>query len=568
MKNRLPMFTSVAAVVVFLIAVTFVTVGVLHATGRAKAASPAVAITGLHVSGNKLVNGNGQTIRLLGVDKSGAEFTCLDGGITTVFDTPVDANSVAAMTTWDINAVRVPLNEDCWLGINGEPAAAYTAAQYQQAIVNYVGMLNADNLIPILDLHWNAPGSTIASAQQAMPDSDHAPAFWTSVANTFKNNSSVIFDLYNEPHTASWSCWLNGGSGSNCNDVGFPAAGMQSLVNTVRATGATNPIMLGGLAWANDLSQWLQNKPTDPLNNLIASFHVYNFNNCNNTTCWNTYVAPVAAQVPIITGEMGENECGHSFIDQVMAWLDSENISYLAWTWNAWSCTGGSVLISDLNGTPTAYGAGYKAHLLALAGNVTPTPPNGTATPTSPASTPTATPISATVTPTPPVTPTPTPPLTPTATPTGAATATPTPPPTATPTQPPPTPTPSSGGNGVTATGVVASSSPYYSEEDVKLSGTGSITAMTLTITVQKTSGVVYNGSYFTYGGVTLTHTDNGTTITYTFTLSAGQTLPANTNLLGAAQFGGNGTAHSTTGDTWSLTTTSNGATNTLSGHF
>jgi len=120
----------------------------------------------------------------------------------------------------------------------------------------------------------------------------------------------------------------------------------------------------------------------------------------------------------------------------------------------------------------------------------------------------------------------------------------------------------------VTATGVVASNSPYYGEEDVKFNGTASITAMTITITVQKTTGVVYNGMYVTFGGVTTTHTDNGTTITYTFTLSAGQTLPANTNLMAAAQFGGNGTAHSTTGDLWSITSTSGGATNTLSGHF
>ena len=47
-----------------------------------------------------------------------------------------------------------------------------------------------------------------------MPDADHAPDFWTSVANTFKNNSAVIFDLYNEPYldnnqdtTAGWECW-------------------------------------------------------------------------------------------------------------------------------------------------------------------------------------------------------------------------------------------------------------------------------------------------------------------------------------------------------------------------
>src|SRR5215472_7355809 len=111
-----------------------------------------------------------------------------------------------------------------------------------------------------------------------MPDLNHDPTFWTSVANTFKSNSSVLFDLFNEPFTSSWSCWLNGSTAANaspCNDVGFAAAGMQNLVNTVRATGATNIIMLGGLAYSNDLSGWLANEPTDPLNNLVAAQHIY-----------------------------------------------------------------------------------------------------------------------------------------------------------------------------------------------------------------------------------------------------------------------------------------------------
>lgn len=86
--------------------------------------------------------------------------------------------------------------------------------------------------------------------------------------------------------------------------------------------------------------------------------------------------------------------------------------------------------------------------------------------------------------------------------------------------------------------------------------------------TVQKTTGVSYNGMYVTFGGVTTTHTDNGSTITYTYTLNSGQTVSPSTNLLAAAQFGGNGTAHSTTGDTWSITTTSGGTINTTSGHF
>jgi endoglucanase len=169
-----------------------------------------------------------------------------------------------------------------------------------------------------------------------------------------------------------------------------------------------------------------------------------------------------------------------------------------------------------------------------------------------------------------PVLPTPTPrpgtptPVLPTPTP---RPGTPTPIP-STPTPIPNTPTPTPSGNGVTATGVVASSSPYFSEEDVKFNNTSSITAMTITITVQKTTSVTYSSMYGTFGSLTMTHTDNGSTITYTYTLNSGQTIAAGTNRLVAAQFSGNGTAHSTTGDTWSITTTSGGKTNTLSGHF
>ena len=38
------------------------------------------------------------------------------------FDGPTDSGSVTALQSWHINMVRVPINEDCWLGINGLPA--------------------------------------------------------------------------------------------------------------------------------------------------------------------------------------------------------------------------------------------------------------------------------------------------------------------------------------------------------------------------------------------------------------------------------------------------------------
>lgn len=126
--------------------------------------------------------------------------------------------------------------------------------------------------------------------------------------------------------------------------------------------------LVDGIAYSNDLSGWLEHKPTDPAGNLAAAWHVYNFNVCSTSSCWDAQLAPVAAEVPLVAGEIGENTCSHGFIDSVMKWLDAHQASYLGWTWNTWNCASGPALISSYDGTPTAFGAGLRDHLAALAG--------------------------------------------------------------------------------------------------------------------------------------------------------------------------------------------------------
>jgi hypothetical protein len=326
----------------------------------------------LHVAGNRLVNSRGRPVVLHGVNRSGTEFLCVQGH--GIFDGPTDQASISAMKAWGINAVRIPLNEGCW---NGESYVdpAYAGASYQNAIKAYVRLLNANGMVVILDLHWSDGRypvhclSAEARCLKPMPDQAQAMPFWASVASTFKGNDSVIFDLFNEPfperashsEAAGWQCWRDGGT---CPGISYPVAGMQSLVNAVRATGARNVIMLGGLAYANDLTGWLANEPADPDHNLAASWHSYNFNSCSNITCWTSEVAPVMTQVPVVAGEIGENTCASGYITALMNWLDSQSSSYLAWAWNAdFPCASGPSLITSYAGSPTPYGAGYRAHL-------------------------------------------------------------------------------------------------------------------------------------------------------------------------------------------------------------
>jgi endoglucanase len=333
----------------------------------------------LHVVGNKLVSAEGQQVVLHGVDRSGTEYQCVqDKGI---FDGPSDATSIDAMKAVGVNAVRVPLNEACWLG-DSYVNPAYSGAKYQAAIKSYVRLLNANGMNVILDLHWTngtytGPASACSTAeatcQKPMPDAAQAIPFWTSVASTFKGNDSVIFDLFNEPYpeqadhgnlAEGWQCWLKGG---NCAGISYPVAGMQSMVNAVRSTGASNVLMLGGLTWSNDLDGWLSHEPVDPDHNLAASWHSYNFNACSTQACWTSQIAPLIAKVPLIAGEIGENNCQDSYIASLTSWLNSEHASYLAWAWNTdFNCYSGPGLISNYNGAPTAYGAGYESDLHSL----------------------------------------------------------------------------------------------------------------------------------------------------------------------------------------------------------
>jgi len=334
-------------------------------------ASPQMAPI-LAVKGNHLVNQAGAIVRLTGVNRSGAEYACAEGW--GIWDGPTDTNTaIEAIVSWHVNAVRIPLNEDCWLGIN-HLKPIYSGARYRAAIADYVRRLERFGITPILNLHFSAPGTEVPNSQAPMADSDHSPAFWRSLATFFKNDHHLIFDLFNEPYpdrnqdtVAAWSCVLHGGS---CPGVPFQAAGMQQLVDVVRATGATQPLMIAGPQYAGDLDRWLQYEPYDPLHQLIASIHIYepDWAPCAAPACWNSHIAPVAAKVPVVEGEIGSINCTASSILPLLNWSDAHGVSYLAWAWNVGSCSSEPSLITSYDGTPTrTYGQGYRNHLAALA---------------------------------------------------------------------------------------------------------------------------------------------------------------------------------------------------------
>lgn len=319
------------------------------------------------VGGNHLVNDAGLSIHLRGVNRSGSEYKCLDG--SEVFEGPTDAASIEAIKSWHVNAVRVPLNESCWLGIEGI-APAVAGAVYRTAIRGYVERLEQAGLYVILDLQFGAPEGHIADSLLPMPDADHAPAFWRSVAGEYSDDRSVLFDLYNEPWPGvSWACW-EWGCDVYAEGIGwYRATGMAQLLEAVRSTGAKQPVLLSGLEWARDLSGWLAHQPDDPASALVASNHTYR----DLSVCYGkcrAVVEQVARVVPIVTAELGQIDCRHGYIDRYMRWADRHDVSYLAWAWDAEPgapCDSGPSLIEDYAGSPSGFGLGFREHLRRLA---------------------------------------------------------------------------------------------------------------------------------------------------------------------------------------------------------
>ena len=324
--------------------------------------------TALHVVGNQLLDGKGAIVHLHGVNRSGTEYACIqDFGI---FDGPNDDASVAAIASWHSNIVRVPLNEDCWLGINGVDPQ-YAGANYQSAIAAYVGLLHAHGMYAELSLIWAAPGTNQATDQPAAPDADHAPAFWSSLAAAFADDGDVILAPWGET-LVNADCFLNGGTcGATYGNASTPyaSAGMQQAVDLMRAAGYQGVIAIPGLSYANDLSQWLSHEPKDPRGQLVAEAHVYGKNACDTTSCFDTSLAPVAAAVPLIFGETGEtyddSDCGATYITTFLTWADAHGVGYEAWAWDTWGTCG--VLVSDYGGTPAnAYATYVKTHYLSF----------------------------------------------------------------------------------------------------------------------------------------------------------------------------------------------------------
>jgi len=322
-----------------------------------------VAAFGIKVASNKFTDLSGNVLQLQGENVTG--LTEGEPSMWDAFYNTTVATWSSAKRSWQMNVIRLPLNESSWR----TNATSRGGKKYQAILTAAVSNITAAGMYVILDLHWGSPNNYnggVANGQPGYLDADNSISFWSSVASAFKDNPAVIFELFNEPYADDASSWdstrlglLKSGGTFKFYDqvagkgapvdtgVTFQVAGHQQLVNAIRATGATNVILYSCPVWDSVPSQSLAVMPTDPLNQLGATVHYAKGTNADYTNILNAGIPIVMTEFYTMAGRGG------------YSWAQSNKIGYVMWGANNWGSA--STLASLVTNSPWSYNSDTAA---------------------------------------------------------------------------------------------------------------------------------------------------------------------------------------------------------------
>ncbi|HUD10392.1 MAG TPA: cellulase family glycosylhydrolase, partial [Candidatus Saccharimonadales bacterium] len=245
----------------------------------------------------------------------------------------------AAATDWNANIVRLQVAQEALF--NGTSTVDGTTGinmAYLTLINNLVTQANSLGMVATVTLQEEVDGS----GSFAFPTAS-STKFWTFMANYYKNNPEVFFDIYNEPSLDAnafpndnatqaesdiWNIWQNGGPADTESKSGTvntasttDYVGMQSLVNTIRAQGANNIIIAEGPDHDKDLTQLLVTSTNTVSHQLTGSNIAYgvepNLRDDNTQALQYARFGQVDATVPVVP---------EAFLDAYMVdtcWKDS-----------------------------------------------------------------------------------------------------------------------------------------------------------------------------------------------------------------------------------------------------
>jgi hypothetical protein len=334
----------------------------------------------LAVRGARLIRADtGEAVRLRGVNRSGLEYadpgpggSGPDAFLDSVAFDEADLRRIAG---WGATVVRVPFTQAFVLG--GRRAA--TAGDYLAALDRVVDWAAAAGLYALLDLQWidaETPHGigTDGSVNRVPPLPDAGSIeTWRVLAARYRDRPSVLFDLFNEPHTPI--------AGDDSPLVGvrpdgglwrLPArvVGMDEwqpwalrLIDEIRAVHARSVVFVSGVRWAYDLRGFpLRRRSGHLVEQVVYSTHVYpwvrvGWPGRRLEREWHHAFGHLASAVPVFAGVWGGGEADLDWGRRLLAYLERRTVGWTAWSWCDWP----RLVCADARATPTPFGTIVRA---------------------------------------------------------------------------------------------------------------------------------------------------------------------------------------------------------------
>ncbi len=327
----------------------------------------------LHVQGNRIVDENGLPVILRGVAIEDQCYTITFGGHR--FN---ESDIVELVQNWRVNVIRLPILPEGWQN-QSQPDSH--CSNYLHSVIDPIVDL-ADKYGVYVLLGYHAHGNPITGETNAPymnPSMSLATDFWNATAEHYKNDSWVIYSIFDEPFSITWNDWE-------------PFA--QQLVDTIHSHNSKALTLVSGVDWAYDLRE-VKNATLNG-KNIVYEVHPYPRPDIGmGTLIWDRYFGYLTSVYPLFAGEWGFipggtdaggtdltlNATATGYGHPLLEYMAGKNISWTAFCWsNIWSP---AMLKSQY--VPTEYGQFVKDALtersqvqessLLLSSSVTSTPP-------------------------------------------------------------------------------------------------------------------------------------------------------------------------------------------------
>ena len=316
----------------------------------------------LAASGRAIVTaGSTQPIHLRGINRSGLEYA--EPGQNGFLEAAAISQSEIDRIVggWGANLLRIPFNQD-W-ALNGR--GSFSAEAYLDALDRIVSWASRAGAYTLLDLHWldaditrgsNSDGSF--NRVPALPNAGSIEV-WERLAERYRNEPAVLFDIFNEPHSP-----IRGDTASydSIDDEGHLAplkgrsvtmrvwqAWARRLVRAIRGSHPRSLIFVPGIDWAYDLRGMplsIADGSTEVFQNIVYSTHVYPWCGPPRTRrrrlwfaaqqplTWREAFGSLARRAPVFIGEWGGRSDHVQWGEALARYARRLGVGWAAWSWS------------------------------------------------------------------------------------------------------------------------------------------------------------------------------------------------------------------------------------------